>query len=159
MYSKQAVNLKSKSAVSGFTVIELVFVLLIVGILLAIIFSAYNGVHRNQNNQNRENAVNTISKNLEAYYVDNSDYPTLIEMNTPTWLAKNMPNLNSAKLQDPSAKQDKLTDTPKPNYYAYEVTAADGGSCDNVARICQHYSLVATLQKSTAKTYVKSSLN
>src|ERR1035438_3972043 len=100
MYSKQAVNLKSKSDVSGFTVIELVFVLLIVGILLAIIFSAYNGVHRNQNNQNRENAVNTISKNLEAYYVDNSDYPTLIEMNTPTWLAKNMPNLNSAELRD-----------------------------------------------------------
>jgi Tfp pilus assembly protein PilE len=160
MFSKTVSKLRqSHSSEQGLTVIELVFILVIIGVLLTIIFSAYAGVHRNQNNQNRESAVSTIYKNLEAYYVDNSNYPTLSEMNSATWVAKNMPTLSPNELKDPAAKTDKLVSGPRANAYAYEVTAADGGSCDNVARLCQHYSLIATLDNSSSKTYVKSSLN
>ena len=160
MLSKLYSNLtKTKNSQSGFTVIELVLVLVIIGILLAIIFTAYTSVHTNQNNQARENSIDKIYKNLEAYYVDNSQYPTLSYMNSATWLTKNMPNLNPATLKDPAGKTETLVAIPKANFYAYEVTAADGGVCDNVARICQHYTLVASLIKNSSKTYIKSSLN
>ncbi|HUD05997.1 MAG TPA: prepilin-type N-terminal cleavage/methylation domain-containing protein [Candidatus Saccharimonadales bacterium] len=144
---------------SGFSIIEILLVAVAVGILISIVLTAYVSVHRNQNNQTRQNDIQAIYQKLEAYYVENSQYPTLADMNNSAWLTKNMPNLNPGDLKDPSGKTEQLVTKPETNAYAYEVTSVDGSTCNDKTVICAHYSLVATLDESSAPTFVKSSLN
>ena len=144
---------------SGFSVIEILLVIVVIGVLLAIIFTGYVAVHRNNNNQKRQQDITTIYKSLEAYYVDNSNYPTLADMNSASWLTQNMPTLSLSNLQDPTGKADQLVTNPQANAYAYEVVATDGASCNDTTVICAHYTLVATLDQGTTATFVKSSLN
>lgn len=143
----------------GFTVLELVAVVVVIGVLLALVFATYTSVQRNQHNQERRRDIQDIYQQLEAYYVENSKYPTLADMNNATWRTDNMKTLNKESLRDPSSSSYKLVAKPTKDAYSYDVTAADGGSCDNKTRICGHYTLTATLQDSSPDTYVKSSLN
>ena len=144
---------------SGFTILELLVVVIIIGILLTLVFSTYAGIRRNQNNQERQRDVQDVYQQLEAYYVENSEYPTLAQMNSPTWVSTNMKTLNKASLQDPDSKSYLLAATPTKNAYAYEVTAINGSACNDTTIVCAHYSLVATLQGGSQKTFSKSSLN
>lgn len=130
-----------------------------IGVLGALVFSTYAGVRRNQHNQQRQTDIQAIYKQLESYYVVNSDYPTLADINSPAWRATNMKALSSAALRDPSSKSDLLVAEPTAKAYSYDVTAADGSDCNNQTRVCAHYTLTATLEGRNAGTYVKSSLN
>jgi prepilin-type N-terminal cleavage/methylation domain-containing protein len=143
----------------GFTIIELMVALVVVGLLVALIVSTHASVERNQRNQTRENDISNIYEQLEAYYVDNSQYPTLADMNNPAWLAINMKNLNTGDLRDPSGKNETLVSYPAKNVYSYDVTSTDGSVCNDTTKICAHYTLTATLEDSFTKTFVKSSLN
>jgi prepilin-type N-terminal cleavage/methylation domain-containing protein len=144
---------------SGFTILELLVVVVIIGILLTVVFSTYAGIHRNQNNQERQRDIQDVYQQLEAYYVENSQYPTLADMNSTAWVTTNMKTLNRASLQDPNSKSFLLTAAPMKDAYAYEVTATDGSICNDKTVVCAHYTLIATLQGGSQKTYVKSSLN
>jgi prepilin-type N-terminal cleavage/methylation domain-containing protein len=143
----------------GFTIIELLAVLVVIGILLALVATTYAGVQRNQRNQERQRDIQDLYQQLEAYYVENAKYPTLADMDSTGWLTGNMKTLNKESLRDPSSSSYQLVAQPAKDAYAYDVTAADGGACDNQARPCAHYTLTATLEDTTPKTYVKSSLN
>lgn len=144
---------------AGFTLLELLVVLVIIGLLLAIVGASYAGIQRNQHNQERERDIQDLSLELEYYYAANTKYPTLSELNTASWVAANLKDFDRQWLRDPSSKSYTLVATPKVNTYAYDVTAADGSTCDNINTICAHYTLTATLDGSAQKTYVKTSLN
>jgi prepilin-type N-terminal cleavage/methylation domain-containing protein len=145
----------------GFTILELLLVVVAIGILGALIFSTYASVQRNRHNQERQRDIQVIYQQLENYYVanDNSKYPTLSDLNNPAWRAVNLKTLSQQALRDPASKRYTLVAKPAKNAYSYEVTTADGSPCDNAATICAHYTLTATLQNSAQKTFVKSSLN
>src|ERR1039457_6644350 len=87
----------------GFTVIELVAVLVAIGILLVLVFTNLAGVQRNERNQERQRDIQDMYQQLEAYYVVNSKYPTLTNINSSTWWAPNMKTLNKESLRDPSS--------------------------------------------------------
>lgn len=148
-----------RSRDEGFTVIEIVAVLVVIGVLLTLVFAAYSGVHRNERNQERKRNIDAIYKQLERYNVKNAKYPSLAEMNNPSWRATNMSSLSPQTLRDPSGKSDMLASTPTKDAYAYQPTSASGGSCDDIKTNCLHYTLTATLENSTPGTYVKTSLN
>ncbi len=59
----------------GFTIVELLIVIVVIGILAAISIVAYNGVAAKARDVQREQDVKTIAKALEMYYVDNGYYP------------------------------------------------------------------------------------
>ena len=52
---------------TGFTMLELVVVIVIIGILTALFVSTYAGIQRNERNQTRRSNVQEIYQQLEAY--------------------------------------------------------------------------------------------
>jgi general secretion pathway protein G len=63
---------KSKS---GFTVVELAIVIIIIGILATITIVAYRNVQARARDDKRRTDIANIAKALEVYYDDNGQYP------------------------------------------------------------------------------------
>ncbi|MDB5168640.1 MAG: Type secretion system protein [Candidatus Saccharibacteria bacterium] len=60
----------------GFTIVELLIVIVVIGILAAITIVAYNGVQQRARDSKRTQDIAVIVKSLELYYIDNGKYPT-----------------------------------------------------------------------------------
>ncbi len=157
-----SINKKQK----GFTVIELLIVIIAVGILGAIVISTYSGIKVKENNSTRQSDIKDIQTQLEAFYSQNGYYPSLNDINNPAWRLKNMPNLKTSDLIDPTAKDRspadaKLAPLPAPGVFAYQVTDSNGNSCESTVTSCAKYTLTATFQGKVngQATYVKKNLD
>lgn len=64
-----------KRTSEGFTIIELLIVIVIIAILATITLVAYNGIQNRAYDSAVESDLNNIAKKLELYNVDNSVYP------------------------------------------------------------------------------------
>lgn len=65
---------------NGFTIVELLVVIVVIGILAAITIVAYNGIQSRANNTAVESDLTTTAKKLELYkVVNNNVYPTAAE--------------------------------------------------------------------------------
>lgn len=64
--------MKSKS---GFTIVELLIVIIVIAILAAIVIVAYNGITQKANDSKRLSDIDTIVKALEVYKMKYGDYP------------------------------------------------------------------------------------
>lgn len=102
----------------------------------------------------RKTDINALMGQLEVYYTDSGNYPTLAQFNSPVWRAANMKGLDAAALQDPDGASQTLSSAPKAHVYSYQPLPA---GCDNVKTLCSDYTLTATLDDGSA--YAKQSLN
>jgi len=59
----------------GFTIVELLIVIVVIAILAAISIVAYNGVQQRGRDSQRKADLQAISKAVELFYVDNGRYP------------------------------------------------------------------------------------
>lgn len=59
----------------GFTIVELLIVVVVIAILAAITIVAYNGIANRSKDSRRLSDLATIQKGLELYYADNNSYP------------------------------------------------------------------------------------
>ena len=66
-----------KSGQSGFTIIELLVVIVVIGILSTLVLVAYNGVQDRANNASRLSEINTWRKLFELYKAQNGTYPLM----------------------------------------------------------------------------------
>ena len=66
----------------GFTLIELMVVVAIIGILMAAGLIAYSGAQRNARDAQRRADLDAISKAWEMYYQDNGQYPSFATVST-----------------------------------------------------------------------------
>jgi len=148
---------KNTNQQSGFTILELLLVLIVIIILIAFIGTTYAGIREKERNTTRQDNLALIKSSLELYYAENYKYPTLGNMNSPTWIAQNLQNFNNALLKDPSSSSETLVAAPKPHAYAYIVTGADGSACNNITVQCAQYTLTATLEG--GGTFSQSSLS
>lgn len=60
---------------TGFTIVELLIVIVIIGILAAITVVAYNGLQQRARDAQRQSDTKYLAKVLELYYIDNGSYP------------------------------------------------------------------------------------
>jgi prepilin-type N-terminal cleavage/methylation domain-containing protein len=60
----------------GFTIVELLIVIVVIGILAAISLVAYNGVQNRAKNSSVKAAVASVQKLVEAYAVEKGSYPS-----------------------------------------------------------------------------------
>lgn len=60
----------------GFTIVELLIVIVVIAILAAISIVAYNGIQERARDSQRVQDVKTIAKALEIYYLDNNTFPS-----------------------------------------------------------------------------------
>jgi type II secretion system protein G len=139
----------------GFTIVELLIVIVVIGILAALVITTFTGIQQRARNTERETDIKAIHGQVEAYYAQNGRYPTLANVNDATWRGTNMKGLDGGALQDPKGSAQTLVASPAANSYAYAVTPA---TCDNGANgDCTGYTLTATLEGGS--TYVKTALN
>lgn len=139
----------------GFTIVELLIVIVVIGILAALVIVTYNGIQQKARDTERKTDINAIASHLEAYNAQNGRYPTRANVNDSTFRSTNMKGLDPAALQDPKGAAQTLSDTVGANQYAYVPSPAN---CDNATNgDCAQYTLTATLEG--GGTYVKQSLN
>lgn len=148
-----------KAAAKGFTIVELLIVIVVIGILAALVIVTYNGIQQKARDTERKTDINALHGQLEAYQAQNGMYPTLDNINNVSpadFRSTDMKGLDAAALQDPKGTAQTLVAAPVANEYAYAVLPA---GCDNLVggTDCTSYTLTATLEG--GGTYVKQSLN
>lgn len=159
--------MKKLSRDRGFTIIELMVVIVILFILAALIALTASGVQSKNRNGDRQTDIDTLRGQLESYYAGTDKYPTLDNLNDSAWRSKNLSRLKDGSIDDPRWNKDvaactkdgkaTLAANATANCYSYQVTGSDGSACDNEKVPCAHYTLTATLEG--GEKYVKASLN
>ncbi|MGB3945814.1 MAG: prepilin-type N-terminal cleavage/methylation domain-containing protein [Candidatus Saccharimonadales bacterium] len=61
---------------SGFTIVELLIVIVIIGILASITIVAFSGVQARARDSQRQTDITAIRKAMELYFADNGTYPS-----------------------------------------------------------------------------------
>lgn len=137
------ISLNKKSR--GFTIVELLIVIVVIGILAALVIVTYNGIQQKARDTERKTDIKALQGHLEAYWADNAKYPTLTDVNDATFRSNNFKGLDAAAYADPKNPGSQLLcGTATSSCYGYAVTPA---GCDNGAGgDCTNYSLTADLE-------------
>lgn len=158
-------NSLKKHSQQGFTIVELLIVIVVIGILAALVITTYSGIQQRGRNTERQTDIKAVKSQLEAYYANNGRYPTeanLDNTNAVAFIAANMKGLDKEALRDPKAAATTvgLAAAPAANFYAYDAVNAAGTACDNIdgtGTDCTKYTLTAT--KEGGGTIVETSAN
>lgn len=141
----------------GFTIVELLIVIVVITILATISIVAYSGVQQRARDNIRRSDINAIAKALELLYIDNNKYTTTSEQcmdtsvgtdscdgvlnNIGKWAPNsNMQNLITGKYTN-SVPIDPINN--ETYYYSYEPWNAGQGGYTEAA---QAYDLCARLE-------------
>lgn len=128
---------------NGFTIVELLIVIVVIGILAAITVVAYNGVQNRAHNAQRKQDLAALAKGLELYRVDNNQYPNpglwgSMCVSDPGWDCWDVPSGNrllpaqymSKMPQDPKYNGGNQTARPSPyttRAYGYQTDSSGSG--------------------------------
>ena len=148
MISLNKQNLR-RSQSSGFTIVELLIVIVVIGILAGLVITTYNGIQQKARNTERTTDLKTFQSQLEAYNANNGRYPTTANLGTTsatnvTFIASDLKGMDKETLRDPKGASGDYsllnTGTGTANKYTY-VPSPSG--CDNSATDCISYKLYA----------------
>lgn len=141
----------------GFTIVELLIVIVVIGILAALVVTTFTGIQQRARNTERETDIKALHGQLEAYYAQNGSYPFRDDVNNATWRSTNMKGLDPEALKDPKGSAQTLAAAPSATAYGYDPAQTDNSACTTAAGNCTKYTLTANLEGGT--TFSKSSLN
>ena len=123
-------NIRAKE--SGFTVVELLIVIIVIGILAVLALNALGTSQARARDAERITDVRALHKALEAYYTTNSNYPHQDNLD-----ASIFDGLNPESLSDPFGYEINATDST----YTYATTGCSGTS------YCTGYTITADLER------------
>lgn len=144
----------------GFTIVELLIVIVVIGILAALVLNSFRGVQERARDTERRTDTNSIATQLEVYYTDNAGYPVFTgEVNTDSWITANLKgaDLNAWRAPNLSANSMVNSATPTKNQYGYTPLDADGTTACTV-NPCAKFKIYYFEEK-TAAVKSKDSLN
>ena len=149
---------------SGFTIVELLIVIVVIGILAGLVITTFNGIQQKGRDTERETDIKALHGQVEAYYAQKGYYPSLTNMNDRAsggFVATELKGLDAEAFKDPKGTASTLVGTAAANSYAYAVTNSAGTSCEADSTTCAKYTLTATLEGTIngSSTYAKASLN
>lgn len=143
----------------GFTIVELLIVIVVIGILAAITIVSYNGIQQRARDTQRKSDVATITKAIELYYIDNGQFPpssgsTIISNSWSTTADTSWSNLKALLVPkyisnlpiDPVNTQGTPVYTSG-SYYSYAYYTNKSTYCG--AQINQMYIFVYKLESGT----------
>lgn len=146
----------------GFTIVELLIVIVVIAILAAITIVAFNGIQQRARDSDRKAAVASLTKALELYHADNGQYPvssgsTVINNSWSTTADASWANLESQL----RPYMSQVPDEPRPtsgvagmtaNGYNYDYYANKSNYCGSA--VGQMYILVYRLEGTQQNTYI-----
>jgi prepilin-type N-terminal cleavage/methylation domain-containing protein len=139
-----------KSKQQGFTIVELLIVIVVIGILAALVITTFTGIQKKARDTERQTDIKAIHGQLEAFYAQNGAYPALAQVTTT-----DLKGLDAEALVDP--KGGALQAATDATHYGYAATKDDGTACTTAALDCTKYTLTATLEG--GGTFQKTNLN
>jgi prepilin-type N-terminal cleavage/methylation domain-containing protein len=77
---KWAPNVKNSALTKGFTIVELLIVIVVIGILAALVLNAFGNVQAKARDTQRQTDVRSLATALEVYYNNNGNYPATISL-------------------------------------------------------------------------------
>lgn len=143
----------------GFTIVELLIVIVVIGILAALVITTFSGVQRRARNTERETDVKSIHGQVEAFYAQTGRYPSLADMQDNSWVQTNLRGLDVGALTAPNSTGNNMVGSgAATNNYMYVTTpttcdSTEGGATPD----CTDYTLTATLEG--GGTFVREGLN
>lgn len=150
----------------GFTIVELLIVIVVIGILAALVITTYNGIQQKGRNTERQTDVKALQGQLEAYYAQKGAYPGPESLDAGgtngadnvTFIAAEMKGLDKESLRDPKATAGdySMATAADANTYGYTATGDAGAACTTAANDCTSYTLTYREEGKTANTEVKS---
>lgn len=155
-------TLKNKQ--QGFTIVELLIVIVVIGILAALVITTFTGIQQKARDTERQTDIKSLQGQIEAYYAQKGNYPTRTDVNSATWRSTNMKGIEAEALRDPKDTDatGTLQTAVSTTEYRYDVrTASTGtaGDCEAAEATCLYYTLEADLETSGAANFVKTALN
>jgi type II secretory pathway pseudopilin PulG len=117
-----------KQKQSGFTIVELLIIVIVIGILAVIVIVAYNGITKQAYYSRSQSELASIGKAIQIFYTYNGRYPVDVSRGIP---AEITPYLNGSSDNWPTA--------PWPNsVYDYDYfTGSDGKEVSQISiRFC-----------------------
>lgn len=119
-----------KYSQKGFTIVELLIVIVVIGILAALVLNTFSGAQKRARDTERQGDINALATQLEVYYNDNGAYPQWEQINTETEAKGAFPGLDVGAMNAPSNNVDfdlqntVSTGISEYGYQAWEDTAA-----------------------------------
>ncbi|MGB3023884.1 MAG: type II secretion system protein [Candidatus Saccharimonadales bacterium] len=147
-----------KSSQKGFTIVELLIVIVVIGILAALVLNTFSGVQKRARDTQRQTDVNALATQLEVSYNDNGYYPSVGNISVPNFKgidegALKPPQSNQTSLKGMSAAPTASTDfgvgTSEQYVYRCEVPATIVVNSANVD-VCGAYTLYWWKEDATA---------
>lgn len=161
------VSLKQRQ--SGFTIVELLIVIVIIGILATLVIVTFSGVQQKARDSERKTDINALAGQLEAAYANNGYYPGLGGFNNAAKRTSLEIRLDEKALADPktpgatgvtAGAASVPTERPATPTYVYYYTTT-GCTESGVDEKCTGYALYAYLEGGAANegVYVRKSNN
>lgn len=136
-------KLKTIKNSRGFTIVELLIVIVVIGILAALVLNSFRGVQERARDTKRRTDVNAQAGQLEVYYTDHGGYPVFTgEINTDSWIQGNLKgaDLNAWRAPNQSANSMVNSATPDKDHYGY-VPLQDDGTTACTTEPCAKFKL------------------
>lgn len=152
----------------GFTIVELLIVIVVIGILALLVVTTYGGIQAKARDSQRQSDLAAIQTQVEAFYANNNYYPTAANINDATWRTTNMKSIDAEALKDPKGTASTLSTSAasatNDSSYGYVATYDDDGdtataevACTGTTE-CDSYTLTAYLESSET-VFTKNSLD
>lgn len=141
------ISLKRKQA--GFTIVELLIVIVVIGILAAIVITTFTGVQRKGRDADRRSDIASIAAQAEVYFAENSRYPSLADLNDSTWRDANVKGLSADVTQPPNSTQPMVASAGSATdryQYVTVPSACDSDATSATLPDCTDFTLTANLE-------------
>jgi prepilin-type N-terminal cleavage/methylation domain-containing protein len=128
---------------AGFTIVELLIVIVVIAILAAITIVAYSSIQARTRDTERQADINSVGKKLTEFRIINGYYPRFDDMvdNNLTWITTNLTGLPADAVVAPGGVDANSFNggmTPETNEYSYRSYFDDSGG---VQRYCSQATL------------------
>lgn len=143
----------------GFTIVELLIVIIVIGILATLVLVTFTGIQQSARNTQRQTDIKAVASHLETYNAKNAYYPMLTDLNSAAFISGTLKGLDKESTRDPkagtAASDYQFADgNSTSNMYGYKATKDDGSACDNTVSgdECTKFTLSYTEEGGTQKT-------
>lgn len=162
------ISLKKQN--KGFTIVELLIVIVVIGILAGLVITTYNGIQTKARNTERTTDLKAVQGQLEAYYANKGYYPGNDSLgaggtngaDNVTFIGTDMKGLDKEALRDPKGTAGDYSlntgTTTGDNKYTYAPSTDANGTCTTTDGNCTKYTLTA-IPEGGADPIVYNSLN